>query len=157
MTKTSPTSKHHAPCAGWARILSATTGDEYVVIAVPPSSTLGQTGVRYAVQRRDVAQERGLQIADRPLPSGPKREKDYRFNGLAGCVTQRVSRDTGTLVGVYHAIQAGLEDDPEIPWVSVCELHNTLVGHGTLALAMAFTNPRAWCDDCRDAARQDPK
>lgn len=75
--------------------------------------------------------------------------KEYAFNGLAGCVTQFRSRQTGTLVGVYASEQAGMEDDPECTWASVCEEHNTLVSHRTLALALSFRDPRDWCDCCR--------
>jgi hypothetical protein len=61
-----------------------------------------------------------------------------------------VARQTGTLVGVYHGVQAGMEDDPEIPWQTVCEVHHNLVGHPTLSLAMAHaSDPRSWCEDCQ--------
>lgn len=76
--------------------------------------------------------------------------KEYGFNGLVGCVSQAKSRVTGTLVGVYHAGQAGMEDDPETPWATVCEEHNTLVCHPTLALAKVHApDPTVWCDGCR--------
>ena len=39
------------------------------------------------------------------------------------------------MVGVYHAEQAGMGDDPDGRWVTVCETHHTLVSHPTLALA----------------------
>lgn len=77
--------------------------------------------------------------------------KQYAFNGLAGCVTQFRSRATKTLVGIYHGEQSGMEGDPESPFVSVCEAHNTLVGHGSLRLARLFRDPTNWCDDCREA------
>lgn len=76
----------------------------------------------------------------------------YAFNGLAGCVTQRKCRETGTLVGLYHSDQSGMESDPELPWTTVCEKHNTLVSHTTLALAkMTLSHPTAFCDECRAA------
>lgn len=54
------------------------------------------------------------------------------------------------MVGVYHAEQAGMGDDPESRWVTVCETHHTLVSHPTLALARAAAPyPREWCEDCR--------
>ena len=151
---TAQTSQHYAPCARWANIVSATTGDDYVVVAVPPTSHLWHEGIRYAVQHRDRAEAHGLHIVTAPLPSAtPKGAKRHAFDGLAGCVTRRVSRATGTLVGVYRAVQAGMEDDSSTPWRSVCEKHGTLVGHPTLSLAMACTDPREWCDDCRAAHR----
>lgn len=78
--------------------------------------------------------------------------KTYAYNGLEGCVVQRVARKTGTLVGVYHGLQSGIERDPETPWVTVCEAHGSCVCHGTLALAMSWLpDPTGWCDDCREA------
>ena len=76
--------------------------------------------------------------------------KQYTFKGLAGCVVQRVSRKTKTLVGLYHSEQAGMESDPDLPWTTTCEKHSTLVCHETLALARSSVpDPTLWCDDCR--------
>lgn len=76
--------------------------------------------------------------------------KEYSFNGLAGCVIQRVSRETGTLVGLYHADQSGMESDPETPWATVCEEHSTLVCHASLAAAKSHLGfPTNWCEDCQ--------
>lgn len=74
--------------------------------------------------------------------------RHYEFNGLAGCVVQRKSRETGLLVGLYHAGQAGM--DPEAgAWVTVCEKHGQLVNHETLALARYhLVNPMGWCEVC---------
>lgn len=77
--------------------------------------------------------------------------KHYSHNDLAGCVQQRRAQQTGTLVGVYHAAQAGLEDDPSLPWATVCEVHGNLVCHSTLALARWHAvDPQGWCEDCRN-------
>lgn len=77
--------------------------------------------------------------------------RNYSFGGLAGCVAQSRARQTGLLVGVYHGVQSGLECDPELPWVTVCEHHHTLVGHPSLKLALAHsTDPAGWCEDCAD-------
>ena len=85
----------------------------------------------------------------------PRAIKEYSFNGLAGCVVQRRSRITGTLSGVYHGVQSGMENDPDIPWQTVCEDHSTLVGHSTLKLAMDHAaDPSGWCEDCREALKQ---
>lgn len=73
----------------------------------------------------------------------------YCFNNLAGCVAQWRSRETGTLVGLYHSLQAGMDSDPECRWSVVCEEHCTLVGHATLADARRTRSPLAFCDDCR--------
>lgn len=77
--------------------------------------------------------------------------KQYEHNGLTGCVAQWRSRDTKTLVGLYSSVQAGMENDPELPWSTVCEVHNTLVSHSCLAHARSCRSPLEFCDDCRDA------
>ncbi len=75
--------------------------------------------------------------------------KEYAFNGLAGCVEQKKARQTGTLVGVYHGEQAGMEADPEAPWLTVCEAHSTMVSNRTVALARASAaTPAEWCEHC---------
>ena len=82
--------------------------------------------------------------------------KQYHHNGLAGCVEQWTCRATRTRCGLYHAAQAGMEDDPaDGIWATVCEEHSTLVLHMQLKLARTFRDPRAWCDDCR--AKEDPE
>ncbi|MDK9702428.1 MAG: hypothetical protein OEL20_04760 [Sulfuritalea sp.] len=76
----------------------------------------------------------------------------YAFNGLAGCVEQRRSRETGRLVGLYHAEQAHLDATPG-PWATICEAHGHIVNHRTLALARAhLANPRGWCETCAQDA-----
>jgi hypothetical protein len=76
--------------------------------------------------------------------------KQYTANGLAGCVEQRTNRLTGFKVGVYQAAQAGMESDPATPWATVCEEHNSICVHGTLALARSHAgDPPGWCEDCR--------
>lgn len=77
--------------------------------------------------------------------------QEYSFGGLAGCVTRRKSRETGYLVGLYHGSQAGIEDDPETPWVTVCEKHSSCVCHPTLSLARShLAEPKGWCEQCRE-------
>jgi hypothetical protein len=74
--------------------------------------------------------------------------REYSFNGLAGCVVQQKSRETGLLVGLYHAEQAHLDAEPG-PWATVCEVHGQLVNHRTLSLAKYhLANPTGWCDVC---------
>lgn len=73
----------------------------------------------------------------------------HNHDGKAGCVDQWVSRDTGTLVGLYHGPQAGMEVDPSALWCTVCEAHGTLVGHATLKDARRTRSPKEFCDDCR--------
>lgn len=81
----------------------------------------------------------------------PRPVKQYSFNDLAGCVEQRRSRETGTMVGLYHGDQAGMENDPEFPWLTVCEDHSTISVHASLSLAKRTLGfPTNWCDECRD-------
>ena len=80
----------------------------------------------------------------------PKPSKVYRFNRLDGCVVQRVARQTGTLVGLYHNAQAGF-DEAGGAWSTVCEAHHACIAHETLALARAhLSDPTGWCNACAD-------
>lgn len=68
----------------------------------------------------------------------------------AGLREARIARSTGTLVGLYRADEAGIEDDPRTPWATVCEDHSTVVCHETrTAAGAALAYPGGWCDDCR--------
>lgn len=82
--------------------------------------------------------------------SASRSPKQYNTDGIAGLVSRRKAQETGRLVGLYHAAQAGLEDDPETPWATVCEEHATLVCHATLKQARAHAaNPLGWCEECQ--------
>lgn len=84
----------------------------------------------------------------------PRKVREYGFAGLAGCVTQRKARATGTVVGVYHGGQSGMERDDDFPWITVCEEHNTLCTHATLALALSHaSDPAGWCGECQGRNR----
>jgi hypothetical protein len=73
--------------------------------------------------------------------------RQYNFNGIAGCVVQRRSRQTRRLVGVYKADQSDLSN--EMPWWTVCEDHGYLVGHDSLNLALSWSaDPMTWCGVC---------
>jgi hypothetical protein len=74
--------------------------------------------------------------------------KRYGFNGLAGCVTQRRTQQTGTTVGIYHAEQAEL-DVQAGPWAIVCEEHHQIVHVASLAMAKHHaSDPLGWCEVC---------
>ncbi len=77
--------------------------------------------------------------------------KIYGFNGLAGCVDQWTSRDTGTLVSVYNAEQAGLEHTVNTAWYTVCETHGNMVGTRSRMSALRTRSPLNFCDDCQTA------
>ena len=113
--------------------------------AVDAASVERQTSLQEAVARAAAAA--GVSVdALRRYAFGPRH---YDFKGLAGCVTQRRSRITGTLAGLYQTEQAGL--DPEAGrWTTVCEDHATCVNHATLAAARAhLPDPTTWCELCR--------
>ncbi len=81
--------------------------------------------------------------------------KYYHHNDLAGCVQQRIARITGTRVGVYHAEQSGLDNDPEYPWITVCEEHDVLCSHPTLKIAKDHAvDPTGWCHLCQEDKEQ---
>lgn len=82
--------------------------------------------------------------------------KDYDYNGLAGCVVQRVSKKTGHLVGLYNNAQAGFDDDGgAMPWSTLCEPHSHVIAHRTLALARDHLgDPTGWCEDCMAEERE---
>jgi hypothetical protein len=55
------------------------------------------------------------------------------------------------LVGIYHADQAGLDNDPATPWFTTCEVHHNCVGHPSLRLAKSHAvNPSGWCQGCTE-------
>lgn len=82
-----------------------------------------------------------------------KHVREYEANGLAGCVCRFRSRATGTLVGLYHGPQSGIENDSEWPWITVCEEHSTLVCRATLETARRTRNPQDFYDDCRELGK----
>lgn len=69
------------------------------------------------------------------------------FQGLRGCVTQRRSRATGHLYGLYNAEQARM-DTAAGAWATVCEDHDTICNHDTLALARYHLPSGDWCERC---------
>lgn len=74
--------------------------------------------------------------------------REYSFNGLSGCVAQHKSRESGKMVGLYHAEQAEVAADEA--WITVCEAHGCMVSHATLALAFRdLPTPSSWCGVCR--------
>lgn len=81
--------------------------------------------------------------------------KQYSFNGLAGCVLQQRVHETDTLIGLYHAKQAGIDSDPGWPWATVCEDHSQFATHSTLAFAKTWARtPLEWCEVCGKQANK---
>lgn len=57
----------------------------------------------------------------------------------------------GELCALYQSAEAGIEDDPDVSWATVCEVHSSLVLHPTRALADShLVDPAGWCEPCRD-------
>jgi hypothetical protein len=72
----------------------------------------------------------------------------------AGIRQYNRSRATGTMVGVYHAEEAGL-DPYDGPWAVICEDHGAIINVATLAAAKHHAPaPHGWCDECREAAEE---
>jgi hypothetical protein len=69
----------------------------------------------------------------------------------AGLVQLRFAQDTGRLVGLYRAAEAGIESDADAgSWATVCEDHATCVLHDTVELGKAHAAaPLGWCGTCR--------
>lgn len=76
--------------------------------------------------------------------------KTYKLDGISGFVSKSVARSTGVTVSLFHGDQSGLETDPEIPWMTVCEQHASCMGHKALRDARAWmAHPQVWCEGCR--------
>lgn len=76
----------------------------------------------------------------------------FGFNGLAGCVTQRLSAVTGRKVGLYAASEAGLCSAGG-QWVTVCEDHGNLLNHASETRARQHLDyTHEWCEACRAAS-----
>lgn len=83
--------------------------------------------------------ERLVRLAERV------REREERD----GCVQLRRCRATGTVVGVYRSVAAGIETDPELPWSTVCEEHHTVVCSATRQLAEVAACYPDFCEECQ--------
>lgn len=87
-------------------------------------------------------------------PPTAREERLAEARELAGCRQAHYARENGALVVVLGP-EAGLDDDPELPWWTVCLDHDRLVGHPTLALARSHAaDPEGWCGVC--AGTEDP-
>jgi hypothetical protein len=71
----------------------------------------------------------------------------------AGLVFTNRVRETGTLVSLYRSAEAGIEDDPSLPYTTMCEAHGGCVCHANKTLAMGWVaHPLTWCEGCQHAA-----
>jgi hypothetical protein len=78
-------------------------------------------------------------------------ERKLKLPDHAGIVMYRKARSTGTHVGLYDALEAGFESDPETPWATVCEEHGGIVCHATRKAAETYlSHPEDWCPTCQE-------
>ena len=73
----------------------------------------------------------------------------------AGFRSAHFARQTGTLVMVVDAEAQGLDPgDGATKWYTICDDHDQLVGHETLAMAKHHaSDPLGWCEVCSGADR----
>jgi hypothetical protein len=80
------------------------------------------------------------------MPRQRKTMPDY-----AGLRYYTRARSTGTHVGVYDGIEAGMDTDGG-RWQTVCEEHGEICSHETLQTARDFAPcPEEWCKHCSGA------
>ena len=71
----------------------------------------------------------------------------------AGYRAARINPESGSLIVLVQAADAGLEDDPRTPWATVCGTHSTLTVHETQENARGWmSDPMTWCEGCAEAA-----
>lgn len=67
----------------------------------------------------------------------------------AGLIDQRKCQKTKTTIGLYKALEAGIDSDPDLPYVTLCETHGGLVGHSSKAVAISWMSNPIWCVECQ--------
>lgn len=82
--------------------------------------------------------------------------RNYRAYQCKGLVERRRNRITKSVIGVYHAEQAGLEAIPQDPWATVCETHSSVLRSATLRLARRSMTYTDWCNECAEILRKRP-
>jgi hypothetical protein len=72
-------------------------------------------------------------------------------------VQERRARSTGTLVQVVDNRNGCIDDDPTIPWFTICVDHGGCVGHPTRKIAIDWAAaPEEWCPTCRGDEPAEP-
>jgi len=90
------------------------------------------------------------------MTSGPR--KPHNISGRAGCISLRRVHETGTTVGVYACEESGIDGGDGNPYVTVCELHGSVVGHENRADALyQGASPRSWCEACQKIGETKPE
>jgi hypothetical protein len=73
----------------------------------------------------------------------------YSADAARGLVDRRLNRQTGTLVSIYLADEAGIDTDG-VKYAVVCEEHGAILAVSNLKLARYdMASPMDWCEDCR--------
>jgi len=74
----------------------------------------------------------------------------------AGLVQMTRARSTGHYVGIYDGTAAGMDTEAG-RWQTVCEAHDSICSHRTLALAREHSHaPEGWCEPCGDQVEAPP-
>lgn len=80
-----------------------------------------------------------------------------------GCVRLLTSQQTKTLVGLYRALEAGIEKDPSTPWALLCEGTTDEPHDGVLPVEeyntarYLLSKPLEWCPYCQDKKARDDR
>lgn len=102
-----------------------------------------------AALKRELEDPRMVAAITGPLPPGVKRSRTKRIQpNHAGLRYWARARSTGTHVGIYDGIAAGMDTDAG-RWQTVCHEHGWIISHETLALARRHAPcPEEWCEVC---------
>lgn len=75
---------------------------------------------------------------------------------FAGCRQLRRAASTGTVVGIYRTMEAGMGDENEGAWTLSCENHGRLLSTDTWRQAKLFAPvPEEWCEVCAGTDEED--
>lgn len=66
-------------------------------------------------------------------------------------IQERRARSTKTVVQVVDNREFEIDDDPSVPWYTICVDHGGCVGHPTRRLALHWAPaPEEWCPTCQE-------
>ncbi len=78
----------------------------------------------------------------------------YNFDEQPGCVVRAKNRISGSIIGLYHVKQAGL-DESQGSWAAKCETHGiTKYCTASLNAKMSLSDPTEWCAQCEKAGQE---
>jgi hypothetical protein len=113
-----------------------------------------ESGIRNRIRRGHP----GVKLTTDPelLQEAAKAFPEALWAPLAGLVESRLNRITKTRIALYDVLKAGIDSDPELPWVTICEDHGDLVGHPSLTLARSHMAVPEWCSKCSAVIHGEP-